>query len=82
MDRFQVFPNPFQHQLTLVQSNGVFLDGEIAIYSITGKLLDQRSFNTNRITLDLSGFASGLYILMVRDLNTGEQMVTRVEKAR
>ena len=59
-----IYPNPTQNQLTL--STAKPLD-EIRIYNQLGQLIKQESrISSNQVSIDVSGFSSGIYVVQVR----------------
>jgi photosystem II stability/assembly factor-like uncharacterized protein len=64
-----IYPNPVSSIVTIELSNEIEGDFMISIFSVDGKLLLKRQFsaiNNNRLTLDLSSFSTGLYILNIQ----------------
>jgi hypothetical protein len=58
------YPNPADTKLTVTVDSGSARDLKLGIYDITGKLIIQQLFrNVNRVTLDVSSFVPGMYIL-------------------
>jgi hypothetical protein len=60
LEIFELYPNPAS-QLVRISSSSNLFPKEIQIYSITGQLMMQPTFNSSSI--DVSKLASGLYIL-------------------
>jgi len=59
-----LFPNPTQNQLILSTENPL---DEIRIYNQLGQLMQQESsISTNQVSIDVSGFSSGIYVVQVR----------------
>jgi hypothetical protein len=63
-----VFPNPTAGQLQIkITPFALAENGEIQLYDLQGKLLIKASCTAETTTLDLSHFASGSYILKIRN---------------
>jgi hypothetical protein len=63
-----VFPNPTAGQLQIkITPFTLAENGEIQLYDLQGKLLIKTSCTAEITTLDLSRFASGSYILKIRN---------------
>lgn len=62
----QVFPNPFNDQITIEQTG--FVNGSFVINDITGKFIIDGSFGGNASTVvDLKTIAEGVYYITVSD---------------
>lgn len=60
------FPNPVQADLNIISENGYELNGKVcSIYSIQGKLLQQKLCSSNKEKMDLSALTAGVYVLKV-----------------
>jgi len=66
----EVFPNPSHDFFNLVISNPVGGEADVVLYDLQGrKLMEKRfmvSLTSNKFSLDLSGFAKGMYLLNVQ----------------
>lgn len=64
-DNYKVFPNPFNHELTIelksAQSN------DFSIYNVFGELVTSGKLNSQINTIDLSSLASNVYILNINN---------------
>ena len=60
----QVYPIPFTDQLT-VKSNTPFLNGELEIYNISGRIVSQISGYSGDAVLNLSELSRGIYYLYI-----------------
>ncbi len=64
-DNYKVFPNPFNHELTIelksAQSN------DFSIYNVTGELVTSGKLNSQVNTIDLSSLAPNVYILNIEN---------------
>jgi photosystem II stability/assembly factor-like uncharacterized protein len=66
---FSIYPNPVSNIVTIEVSRAIKENMMICIFSVDGKLLLKGQFsaqNSNKLTLDLSGFSQGLYILNIK----------------
>ena len=59
-----IYPNPTSGRINVVVNNGNNIN-EVVVLDITGNVLMSESVNTNNISLDLSSFAKGLYLVKV-----------------
>lgn len=71
--KIALYPNPTSGILNLSFDNEV---GMISITNASGKIMLNQTIHSNTITLDLSGFAKGLYILQ----HTNENGAVSVQK--
>jgi hypothetical protein len=75
IEELTLYPNPNDGNDRLFVIAPFLTSGmaEVEIYSITG-MLSQRIISTSgkRITLDTTGFATGIYMISVTDAKTGE----------
>ncbi len=63
---FLIYPNPTNGKITIELTNSSKLPAEVSIYeAFTGKLL-QIENGTDEVELDLTNYASGLYLIRVR----------------
>jgi hypothetical protein len=71
-----LFPNP-AHNILTVNSSSTLNDGSLRLYSATGKLIQQYSFDNwlegEQQQLDIAQLPAGLYLLQ---LQTKEQLQT------
>ncbi len=58
--RFTIFPNPVKDIITI---SGLKQNGTLILFTADGKLLQQQKVNTQSITMDLSSYATGTYLL-------------------
>jgi hypothetical protein len=66
--KYTLYPNPVNNRVNIqVDDNSSPVD--IRIYTLTGQLLLQQSFNNNLIQIDLNSFSQGLYIVEVKSGN-------------
>ena len=69
-----VFPNPANTRFTLVRGNQSDVE-QVVIYSIQGAVVQQLELNSDRITVDVSEWNSGVYIIKTQDGNTQRLVV-------
>lgn len=67
---FKLYPNPASNSVSLQYDLGV-MNSTVELYELTGRLLTQQTLNTSQGTTDinLSTFAGGMYIVVVRNGN-------------
>lgn len=58
-----IYPNPTQGALTLEITGMETIDGQAAIYDLSGSLLYQTDVSAETQRFDLSSYANGVYIL-------------------
>jgi hypothetical protein len=58
-----IFPNPVKDVVTI---GGLKQEGTICLFDATGKLLQQQNVKAQTITLDMTGYAKGMYLLQYR----------------
>jgi len=66
-----IYPNPVTDKTLTVQLEGSIQDEfDLFIYDISGRMLLQRNFKQqNKVSIDLSAFHAGLYVLLIRTIN-------------
>jgi len=62
------YPNPFNFSTTL--SLGNYVDAEIGIYDITGKLVEKLKADKGQAVWDAAGFSSGIYFARAQEGNS------------
>ncbi len=72
---FNVYPNPVKNELNIVG----FVDGELVVYDINGKIVKQISKSKLNQTIDFSGFENGLYFLQYNS-NTIQKFVKIIKQ--
>lgn len=65
MDNLQVFPNPFNHEITISQKEGIAINGAYSMYDVNGKRVLDGTMNDHQLTLDASTLPSGNYTLVI-----------------
>ncbi|HTO14953.1 MAG TPA: T9SS type A sorting domain-containing protein [Edaphocola sp.] len=84
--KFSVFPNPTNDKLFILPSLSSQMKLAISLFDITGRLYDQKKVVLNSglemQELDLSNFAAGMYVLLLRTENNGKELITtfKIEK--
>lgn len=68
-----VFPNPASDQL-YINYTGNVSKALLQIYDMKGALVKQQTITSSAVTLDLSGFENGLYLLKLSD---GKNVITK-----
>ncbi len=63
--KYSIFPNPVANTLNI--TSGDFSEKQISIYSTSGKLVKTLKTSSNPITIDVSSFATGTYILNINN---------------
>jgi hypothetical protein len=66
-----VYPNPVSDVLTI---SGLKQNGTVLLYSSEGKLLQQQTVTAQTITMDMSKYAKGIYLLQYK---TGDEVVNQ-----
>lgn len=59
-----IYPNPTSGRINVAVNNGNNIN-EVVVLDITGNVLMSESVNANNVSLDLSSFAKGLYLVKV-----------------
>ena len=60
-----LYPNPVNDRLNLSTNNGIQIKG-VAIYDVSGKLIQSSQPSATDLSLDVSGLNSGLYLLQIQ----------------
>ncbi|MDB4104857.1 T9SS type A sorting domain-containing protein [Salibacteraceae bacterium] len=66
LNNAKMFPNPAQNQLSIQSENQI---QSVVIYSVLGEQMIQTRVASNVLNLDLSGLASGQYIVEIQNEN-------------
>lgn len=67
--QISLYPNPAKNELTI--KSDILLDGTLAIFDITGKLISKQIFtHLNSTKIDIKKFESGLYYLNLKTNKT------------
>ena len=72
-----VYPNPFNPSTTAVVSVREVGDYDVRIYNVLGQLIEKRMITAQipgrmEVSLDFGRFASGLYMISVKNMQTGK----------
>jgi len=70
-DGIQLYPNP-SHGIVMLSIDTKYIGAYLSIYSILGELIFEGTINASLMTLDLSQFEKGIYILRIG----GENVIT------
>jgi hypothetical protein len=70
-----IFPNPAQNLLNIISANGENV--QAALYDMNGRLVSN-SAASNRIEMDLTAIAAGVYVLQVKDANASLLSTERI----
>ena len=65
----QAYPNPVSHVLTVAISGAQADDAMVQITDLTGKVLRSVAMHSATATIDMSGIASGVYLVKYVDAN-------------
>jgi len=68
----EVYPNPTKGQIFIQSHSGETL--QVAVYSVSGKIVHQQSNYSSEELIDISGYPDGVYIIRVRN---NKEVVTR-----
>ena len=64
---FSIFPNPFHSSFSLYSLTDVFVDFDVQLYNINGKLIFNQTIS-NRITFfNMEDYSNGLYLLILKN---------------
>lgn len=77
-----VYPNPTNDRINvqLTMNNEQLFGGEIMLMDMYGKLLNRWEMNGNDMQLDMSSYASGVYMLKLRNSQNSTESVVKVVK--
>jgi len=76
----RIFPNPMGGSGTL-NIDGLASKASIEIFNMAGtKLYNINSNNNNTQKIDMSNYASGVYNVIVKDMDSGESIIQKVVK--
>jgi len=74
-NEISIFPNPTNHLLQIKSEERI---GKIGIYDLTGReLIQEFDASNNTFTIDLDGYASGIYLIKLIDWNKIFKVVKR-----
>lgn len=79
-----LFPNPNNGSFSLVLNTKSASPIDLQLTSLTGAIVMQKNVNANsgenRLDFDQSNLSNGIYLLNVRDVNSGDQQVIKIIK--
>jgi len=70
---FSFYPNPTDGLIHFKTNNTILKS--VSIYSLQGQLISKTDARQNNISIDFSGYESGLYICELKDLNSKTQSI-------
>ena len=70
----QLYPNPANSILTIAMPQNTALPESYAVYNNLGQLIGSGSVTSATMTLDISGYANGMYFISVNKNNTTETL--------
>ncbi len=65
----KIYPNPVFDKLVVELKDKLMINNQFQLIDINGKLLKQRSFSSNKISVDLSNLSKGIYFIEVFNNN-------------
>ena len=75
-----VYPNPVKDILNI---QNIYSSSKISVFDILGKNYEINAINnfeSNSLSIDISGLEKGLYFLKFEDINTGQLKIFRLIK--
>ncbi|MDR1973157.1 MAG: ExeM/NucH family extracellular endonuclease [Bacteroidales bacterium] len=76
--RFVIFPNPATDNVSVFSAHSV---KDISIFSMSGNNVLHRTVNDNEVTLNISSFAPGLYLIKITT-EDGKTLVQKLQKIK
>jgi hypothetical protein len=76
---YEIYPNPTQHQITINAITPNFNIKSIALYNLMGQLMGYYAIQNKTYHLDLSGFSSQQYLMVITDDNNNH-VHTKISK--
>ncbi|MDO9511409.1 MAG: FISUMP domain-containing protein [Bacteroidales bacterium] len=77
LEKIKLYPNPANDQITIDYNDGQNLS--LSVYNIVGKLVLQRELNKNKNIIDISTFATGVYIIRINGASLTVQQKLIIE---
>ena len=77
-NQLKVYPNPVQENIFIQQAQNQVL--QLSLYDLSGKLISQQTDQTSIQKINLEKQSSGLFILEIEDLKTGERIMKKIVK--
>ncbi|MBP5709481.1 MAG: T9SS type A sorting domain-containing protein [Bacteroidales bacterium] len=62
---FELYPNPTNDILNIKSKSVDFDNAQVELYDLSGKLLLNNTLQENTLRIDVSGLASGFYIIKI-----------------
>ena len=75
-DNLVIYPNPVTSELTIDGAKNC----EISIYNIIGQQVLQGFLSSSKETINIEGLTTGMYLVQVTDISTGEKVTGKVLK--
>jgi len=76
---FTIYPNPASEQLHIRLGDDFFMNGDLSIYDLSGKLVYTGSLTAKNSTIEISTLRPGSYIVKIRSLS-GHQINEKLIK--
>ena len=73
--KVKIYPNPALDVINIEFENHI--DFQVSLYDLNGKLIF-RDYNNNKLEVNL--ISSGLYLIEIKDLNSGSELVDKIFK--
>jgi PKD repeat protein len=77
---FSIYPNPAQDIISIETETGA--DYDVHITSMTGNILGKHNFNGKKIVIDINDLNPGIYLVILRNTQTGEDFVRKIIVAK
>lgn len=74
-----IYPNPFQNWVN-IDSQNILADGNLEVYNLLGEKLLEDKLNFTHKTFNFEHFHSGVYLLVVKDVNKGIMSIYKIVK--
>lgn len=65
----KIYPNPTDNELSIEINQKDLIEMDAEIYTLTGKMIYMKSFNSNSFKINTSNLTTGAYILKLKDKN-------------
>lgn len=75
-----IFPNPFRQKLEIHTQNQFLDDAQVTIFNTLGQVVYRSELKSKQTVLELKELQSGVYIVEVKNRNSGERWTERVVK--
>ena len=77
VDQTIIFPNPISQELNIIVTPGSY---SLKILDITGRLIQQRSFDGNGLMMDVAMLVQGIYFLEITDQRNRNSLIKKIIK--